>query len=768
MHMRIVTYGLIILLVAATSCGVQHRLPPGERLYRGATIHVDKGPGVKTKKKQLKNTLKLAANPRPNKYILGQPIKVWWWYFIGPPDPEKENKGLKAFLRKKLAEPPVLSSRVNPKVSAENMAGLMENLGYFHTTATGDTTNSRRYTKAIYHVQVQPQYLIKSITWVSDSSALLKLLQREQERRSILKVGNPYRLSDISAERDRLDLYVKTKGYYYFNPDYILTYVDSTIGNHEVDLFLNIKRSAPAYAKHPYKINSITIFPNYSLTSESLDTSRVGGIMYDSLFIKDSGKVFNNRMFAQTVTYRPGRTYSSRSQNSTLNRFISLGSFKFVKNRFERSQTDTLNHLLNAYYYLTPARKKSIQFEIDGFYKENNSLGSQVSLNWRNRNAFKGSELFTVKAYTGFEVSYFDSLKNNNSFRVGAEGRIKFPRYAIPFLRIKENNFYTPNTSLSLGYELLRRQLFYTKHLFKLQYEFTWKNNVRNQFTFAPFSLSYLNASNVEDTVYKQALVDPSILLNIYSEAILGSYFSYSYNSGRGSQKNKFYFNGAIDVSGNLAGLITGAKNLREKTIFNTPFAQYIKTDLEVQFTRRLSSKTNWANRLQLGIGIPYNNSALLPFAKQYIIGGGSSVRGFRIRNVGPGTYKPTIEDLRFFQVIGGDYKFLFNSEWRIAFTRVVNGAVFADIGNIWTKDTLLFGKAGQLSRNWYKELAIASGIGLRFDFTFILLRVDLGIPLRKPYLPSGQRWVIKNIDFGSAAWRKENLILNIAIGYPF
>jgi hypothetical protein len=291
---------------------------------------------------------------------------------------------------------------------------------------------------------------------------------------------------------------------------------------------------------------------------------------------------------------------------------------------------------------------------------------------------------------------------------------------------------------------------------------------VRNQFTFAPFSLSYLNASNVEDTVYKQALVDPSILLNIYSEAILGSYFSYSYNNGRGSQKNKFYFNGAIDVSGNLAGLITGAKNLREKTIFNTPFAQYIKTDLEVQYTRRLTNKTNWANRLQLGIGIPYNNSALLPFAKQYIIGGGSSVRGFRIRNVGPGTYKPTVEDLRFFQVIGGDYKFLFNSEWRIAFTRVVNGAVFADIGNIWTKDTLLFGKAGQLSRNWYKELAVASGIGLRFDFTFILLRVDLGIPLRKPYLPSGQRWVIKDIDFGSGAWRKENLILNIAIGYPF
>ncbi|HMK02773.1 MAG TPA: BamA/TamA family outer membrane protein, partial [Ferruginibacter sp.] len=134
----------------------------------------------------------------------------------------------------------------------------------------------------------------------------------------------------------------------------------------------------------------------------------------------------------------------------------------------------------------------------------------------------------------------------------------------------------------------------------------------------------------------------------------------------------------------------------------------------------------------------------------------------------GPGSYKPTAADQRFFQIIGGDYKFLANTELRIPLAATFSGAIFVDVGNIWTKDTLIFGRAGQLSRNWYKELAVASGIGIRIDATVLLIRVDLGIPFRKPYLPESERWVFNKIDFTSRAWRRENLILNIALGLPF
>ena len=755
---------VLFLLVAASSCSVRRFLPPGEKLYRGATIVVQKNPEVKKTNKQLKKHLKQAVSPRRNKFLLGQPYKVWWWYVIGE---SKNERGLKPFLRKKLGEAPVLSSKVNAVVTAENMQSFMENTGYFHTTVQGDTVNKSYFTEAIYTAQVQPQYHLKTITWVSDSTNLLKLLE-ERQKSGILKVGQPYSLSNISTERDQLDLFLKTKGYYYFSPDYLMAYADSTIGNRQIDLYLNVKKTTPDAAKHPYKINKIVVYPNYSLVSAQLDTNILGAIKYDGLHIKDSAQKFKPKLFARTITYRPGRLYSSRSQNSTLNRFINLGAFKFVKNRFDPVVDSGDIYRLNVYYYLTPAKKKSFQGEINAFTKENNSLGAQVSVNWKNRNLFKGAEQLNIKAYTGFEVSIADSLRNNNSYRIGGEASIRFPRYAVPFLRIKENNFYPPNTNLLLGYELYRKQLFYTKNLFRLQYDFTWKKNIRTEYTLAPVSISYLNASAVTDSFYKQAAVTPAILLNVYSEAILGSYFSYTYNNAQGRRKNKFYFNASIDLSGNLAGLITGAKRYRQKTIFNTPFAQYVKTDFDFHYTRSLPNKWDWANRLQVGIGLPYSNSALLPFAKQYIIGGSSSIRGFRVRNLGPGTHKPTADDQRFFQIIGGDYKFLFNTEVRIPITKSLSTALFLDAGNIWTKDTLLFGPAGKLSKNWYKELAVATGVGLRYDVNVLIIRVDLGIPLRKPYLPDGQRWVLKQIDFGSGAWRRENLILNIALGLPF
>ena len=759
----------VLLIFIASSCSVQKYLPPGERLYKGANVKVEKNKQTITKARSLKKTIALAASPKPNKFLLGQPYKVWFYYKIGEP---KREKGLRAFFRNRLGEPPVLSSRVNAKATAENMASLMENLGYFHTTVQGDTVHTGSYfVKANYTAQVQPQYKLGPIKWVGDSaSALQKLLDKNSTGNGLLKTGNPYRLSDIAAERDRLDLFLKTRGYYFFNPDYLMAYADSNVGRRKVSMYLNIKKVTPEDAKHPYKINSITVFPNYSLTSKDLDTFKRGVEIFDGLRIKDTIKNFKKALFAQTITYRPGSIYSSRQQNTTLNRFINLGAFKFVKNRFEEVKHTDVNdtsHLMNVYYYLTPAKQKSIQAQVDGFTKENNFLGTQFSVNWRNRNAFKGAEQLAVKTYAGIETTSGDSVKNNN-FRLGTEITLKIPRYSIPFFKIKDKNFYPPNTSLLLGYELFKKDIFYLKNLFRFQYEFTWKPNIQTQFTVAPVSLSYLQASNITDSFKKQIAASPSLLLSVYSEAILATSASYTYNSALRRSKNKVYFNTAIELSGNIAGLITGAKDYRSKKVFGVPFAQYAKFDVDYHFTRRLPNKFDIANRLQIGIGLPYNNSRLLPFTKLYTIGGSSSIRGFRTRTLGPGTYKPTPGDQRFFQIIGGDYKILGNTELRIPFTPQLSGAVFIDAGNVWTKDTLLFGQKGKLTPKFLKEIAVASGFGIRFDATVLLIRADLGIPLRKPYLPDGQRWVLNQIDFASKAWRRENLILNIAIGLPF
>ena len=757
-------YSIAILLLAS-GCNVGKYLPAGEKLYRGATVKVQKQKDVKASVKSLRKQLQLSVRPKPNKFILGRPYKVWWWYVIGEP---KRPKGFKAFLRDKLGEPPVLSNRVNTKVTAENMNAYLDNIGYFHSTVKGDTVNKGYFTRAIYNANVFPQHTIRNITWVNDSSALLKELDGNKKSKSLLETGMPYRLSDIEAERDRLDGRLKTKGYYYFNPEYIMAYVDSTIGNYKVDLFLNIKSTTPEMAKHAYTINRITVFPNYTLLQPAPDTSKTGTVNVDGLLIRDTVYKFKPELFKRTITYRPGNIYSSIDQNTTLNRLINLGAFKFSKNRFEAIKDTSNPYRLNVFYYLTPAKRKSLQAELDGFSKENRYIGSQLSVNWRNRNTFRGSEQLAIKAYGSFEISPNDSLKKNNNYRVGTEATLSFPRYLIPFFHFRESNLYPARTQLLLGYEYFIKQSFYTKNVFRFNYEFQWRESANKQHLFSPISLTYLKAVNVTDSFYAAAVRNPAILSNVYNEAITATYYSFTYNTLNPLAKNQWYFNVSLEAAGNIIGAIDHAKVPRSKKVFGTPYAQYVKQDFDLRFTKRYKNKLQWANRLQIGIGFPYQNSAFLPFSKQYIIGGSSSIRAFSVRSLGPGSYLPTLKDKTYFQTIGGDYKLLVNSELRIPLFGRFSSAVFTDFGNIWTKDTVLFGRAGQLKKSFLKELAVATGVGLRIDASVILLRLDLGIPLRKPYLPDGQRWVIDKINFGDKYWRRDNLVFNIAIGYPF
>jgi outer membrane protein insertion porin family len=757
---RLILYPLLIALIVS-SCSVRKRLPEGEKLYRGATIYVKKENGVKGSKRSLKKQLKDAAKPTPNKFIFGQPYKVWWWYVIGEP---KRETGFKTWLRKKLGEAPIFSDRINAQVTSQNMEASLENTGYFHSKVQGDTTNKGYFTRAIYHADVFPRYTIKDITWVSDSSDLLKTLELSNKH-TLLATGDPYSLNNIQTERTRLDLEIKTKGYYFFNPDYIMAYADSTIGNHQVNLFLNVKKTMPENARHAYTINRITLFPNYTFAP---DTSKTGLTNFDGLLIRDTVHKFKPELFKLMVTYRPGAIYSSKDQNTTLNRLINLGTFGFVKNRFEVVKDSPGLYLLNAYYYLTPSKSKSLQGEIDGFSKEDGYVGSQLSINWKNRNAFKGAEQLAFKVYGSFEVAFADSVKNSDNFRVGGQASITFPGFVVPFFNIKENNLYPPHTNFLVGYELYIKQAFYTQNISHLQYEFDWKQSSNKEYTFAPIAITYLNATNITDSFYDVAKLDPAILLDVYSEVILGSSFSYKLTTINPSDPNQWYFSTGLDVSGNVAGLITGAKDVRQETVFGTPFAQYIKTDGELTYKRVLGDKLAWVNHIDIGIGFPYNNSSMLPFSKQYVIGGASSVRGFPIHSLGPGSYVPNAAAINFLQIIGGDYKLLFNSEFRFPLFGGFSGAVFADVGNVWTKDSTLFGAAGQLKKDFYKELAVSSGFGIRFDAGVLLLRLDLGIPLRKPYLPDGQRWVFNQIALGDGDWRTNNLIINLAIGYPF
>jgi hemolysin activation/secretion protein len=271
---------------------------------------------------------------------------------------------------------------------------------------------------------------------------------------------------------------------------------------------------------------------------------------------------------------------------------------------------------------------------------------------------------------------------------------------------------------------------------------------------------------------YKDSVARNIILKHsIDTQFIIGSNYSYTIdpfiNDATGTG---FYFNGLADFSGNLVGLFVPKDPATgEKKLFNAPISQYLKAQTDFRYYLQLSKQARLANRFLIGFGYPYGNSQQLPYIKQFFIGGNNSIRAFRSRSVGPGTYRPPNADsLTFFPDESGDIKLEMNTELRYAFNNIVRGALFVDAGNIWLYRPNPGMPGGVFNKSFLSQLAVGTGIGLRLDFTILLLRLDLGMPLREPWLPQGQRWVIDQIDFGNRQWRRKNLVLNIAIGYPF
>jgi outer membrane protein insertion porin family len=258
----------------------------------------------------------------------------------------------------------------------------------------------------------------------------------------------------------------------------------------------------------------------------------------------------------------------------------------------------------------------------------------------------------------------------------------------------------------------------------------------------------------------------------IFNGLIIGPSYEFTYNSLAGLAKtNKFYFNGLADFSGNILGLVQGAKPESPKELFGAHYAQYMKYQVDFRHYLQWAPDPHnvLASRIIVGVGLPYGNSSQLPNVKQFFSGGNSSLRGFRSRLVGPGTYNERyLYGTNTFLESLGDIKLEFNTEFRANLYQFLNGAVFLDVGNIWlAKENPSF-PGGHFTSNWINELAADVGVGLRFDFQILILRLDLATPIRKPWLPEGERMVFNQINFSSPEWRRDNLILNIAIGYPF
>jgi outer membrane protein assembly factor BamA len=454
--------------------------------------------------------------------------------------------------------------------------------------------------------------------------------------------------------------------------------------------------------------------------------------------------------------------YNRKTHNNSLNRFINLGPYRYVKNRFEDVTPDSPK--LDVYYFLTPYKRKSLQAEIIGRTTSANYTGTQVNLSWRNRNAFKGGELLTVTLFGSTDVQIGGQNNGFNVYQYGVQTSLSWPRL-IPF-NIRSDNAYIPRTVVTLGYTSVVRQKLYSLNSFTGSFGYQFKTNEHKTNELNLLEVAYVKPRNVtqlyQDSINNPNNRNPALKHVIDPQFTIGPSYAYTFdNTTEDYRINSLYYRGKLSLSNNLYGLLSGADTLggKVKTLFGEVFNQYIKAEAEIRFFHKLSTSSKIATRLLVGVGLPYGNSTILPYNQQFFIGGPNSLRGFRPRSIGPGTVDPTpLSDNTFIADQSGDIKLEANIEYRQKLFSIVYGALFADAGNIWNAKPHQAG--GTFGPKFLTQLAVDAGFGLRFDATILVLRTDLGFPLIRPYTPAG--------GSRSISPSFKNSILNIAIGYPF
>ncbi|BFO64857.1 BamA/TamA family outer membrane protein [Chryseobacterium sp. KCF3-3] len=740
-------------------------------LYTGAKVKIENDTISKKEKKDLQTALEESLTPKPNSTFLGMRPKLYFYNIAKEP---KKDKGFNYWLKYKIGEKPVLLGDVDREFNKNIIENYSENKGYFNAKASYDTVSKNKKAQVIYTLRPGSRYLIDGVKFQKDSTLVNQEIQG-LTKRTFLKNGKPFDLDVIKAERERIDNGLKERGFYYFHPDNIIVQADSTVSkNHKVELNVKLKDNTPDLATQQFSINNVIVFPNYNIQdvkegkySIPMDKDSLSKYAFDDIYVIDPQHKFKPKIFDRALYFKKGDLYNRSNHNLTLNRLISLGVFKFVKNEFIVS--DSLSHKFDAYYLLTPRQIQSLRLEALGRTNSANYAGSELNLNWTHRNFFRGAEQFKAAIFGAFDFQMGGSQDANNIFRAGANAQLSIPRIVAPF-RFHSSSEFVPRTNITLGYEFQNRTKYYTLNNFTASFGYLWKENARKEHELKVIDITLVSPANVTEEYKIKSAENPAMQRIVDRQLIFGPTYSFTYTNTMLPKTNTVYYKGTLDLAGNITGLATGAdvKKDKEKKIFGIPFSQYVKIENDFRFYHKFTEKSSLATRFIGGIAYPYGNSEFIPFSKQFFSGGSNSIRAFRARTLGPGSFDPrTLEPGTYFDQ-SGDIKLELNAEYRANLYKFLNAAVFVDAGNIWLLHDDKDRPGAKFSKDFLNEIAVGAGVGLRLDFSILILRLDLAMPLRVPYYQKGDRWAFDKINFGDSSWRKDNLVLNIAIGYPF
>lgn len=753
---------LIGFVLILAGCSVKKYIPEDEFLYTGAELKVDYPKKIRGSKR-ITEELEELLRPEPNRKFLGMNIGLWAHYKT-----QEEDAGFVArFLNKKYGEEPVYFKQVDPARTEGLIMNRLENRGFFYNEVSSEVHRKNRFASVTYNASVSEPYRLDTLIIERDSLPIDQEIILSQEK-TLLKKGRRFDLDRFKQERVRLDSILKLKGYYNFNADYLIFEADTndTDSLRNFRLYLRLKNDIPKNALVPYVIDDIDVFPNYSIEEKE---SNADTVRYNDKDYIQEGTVFKEELLDQYILIQKGDRYDPVNSKLSSSRLSNIGNYKFVNLRYEDLKIfDSTGHL-RAQFHLSPMTKRSIRAEFMGVSKSNSFAGPAVTLGYRNRNLFHGGEMLNISATAGYEFQVGGGDRTGlQSFTLGLTGNLIFPRM-IFFVPIQERFSYSvPKTKAGVGIEYLSRGGLYRLNSFFANFGYLWNANKYAYHEFNPVSINLVNLTYTTPEFDEILDSNPFLKKSFEQNFILGMNYQFSYNKLNDRFRTHAYLLSAgVGFAGNLAHGLDDLLGSGDGKVLGLEYAQFGKFDVDLRYHLNLDKQQTIATRLYAGWGFPFGLSSSLPYSMQFFSGGPHSIRAFRIRSIGPGSYRPPAEDLNSYFDQAGDIRLEGNIEYRFPIVSILKGALFMDAGNIWLKNENEALPGGKFTSNWWKEIAVGTGAGLRVDIQFFVIRFDVAVPVRFPYLPDGEQWG-NSFDIGSKTWRRENLIFNFAIGYPF
>lgn len=719
--------------------------------------------------------------PKPNRKILWVIPFHLYVYNLSKIGKERQWKNK---LGNVIGESPVIVNEFLVKRSKQQIEMYLRTKGYYYPTIS-DTIikNKNKKAEVIYSIKTNKPFIIDSIYWIVQDQ-ILKDFIKGSVQNSLLKPSIILDEEILQQERIRITEFLKNRGFYYFTKDFIQYEVDTSLGNFKVKLTANvlnqqIRTEDNIIIEQPhrvYRIDSVYVFYNYNPKLAIQNRQEYSALLdtfpYKNIYLVGNGKSFYNHKLLNRMNFiQPGAVYNHKDAQVTYDKYTSLNNFKLVNIQFINS---TSPYKLNTLIQLSPLPRQTYQIEAEGTNSSGN-LGIAGNILYTNRNLFGGAQNLNIGLHGSIERQTAVVQQNDqqiqeylpfNAIESGANFRLRFPSFIFPFVSESFIKYKNPITQIQASYNFQQRPDYF-RTITNLTFGYEWSGNKNLRHYINPVEINYVRIPFISWRFKK--IIRGTFLENSFEnhmEAISSYGFLFNDNKVGRQKLNSVYVRGKFEASGNMLYLIYNKWGTlstdNNYQIFNVPFSQFIRIDLDYRYYKFITKGTKLVYRFYGGVGCPYGNSEVLPFNKRYFSGGASSIRAWAVRSLGPGSTSDTLYGNVFNQT--GDIKLEGNLEYRFKLFWVVEPAFFVDVGNIWNiKKHSYNDKGAFLFNSFISDLALGYGLGLRFNFSFFIFRTDLAVKGRDPAEPMNNKWL-----FIQRRLQRDDFAFNIGIGYPF